>query len=193
MRRREVRAKGIDDGLLQRALRRRVVSSPDGRYSLNDVDAIRAFGGAAGATPEPAGPVRRQSGFVTKPFVWNVELEEAWVRRGAHPAELPDGYFQVPGEPRLVTPANVFQYTVHGPVPTRPTARYVRRSAGYELRDGRLRWFDQDDRFAVLEEGEPMQPEWVTSNRDFLHAVDEMKRETYRRQSAQTGRRDLSH
>jgi excisionase family DNA binding protein len=174
MRPREVRGKGVDDDVLKRALRKKIVSSPDGRYCLSDVDAIL---GAANAV----GPVRRQSGFAAKAFEWNEELEMAWVRRGAHPEQLPDGYFDVPGDPRFVQPANVFLYTAHGAVPDRPNARYVRRSAGYEQRDSELRWCEEDDRFDILDDGEPMKPEWAASSLAFRHAEQRMKRETYRR------------
>jgi hypothetical protein len=180
MRPHELRGKGIDDALLDRALRKRIVASPDGRYSLGDLDAILAFGAAARfGPPKLDGPVRHQSGFTSKPFAWNEELQRAFVLSGAHPPELPEGYFEVPGEPRLITPANVFLYTLHGPVPNRPTARYVRRSAGYEVRDGELRWYEEDDRFAILEEGETMEPEWVASNQAFRHAEVRMQHETY--------------
>ncbi len=178
-----LRDKGIHDELLDRALRRRIVSSPDGRYSLNDVEAILAFGAAAKPTPNPAGPVRRQSGFVIKAFEWNEEMEEAHVQAGASVEKLPDGYFEVEGDPPLLTPPNVFLHEVTSePVPGRPGARFVRRLSGYELGDdGVLRWCEQNDRFDILEPGESLKPEQVASNRKYYLQMWRMKRETYRR------------
>jgi hypothetical protein len=121
--------------------------------------------------------VRRQSGLVGKCIAWTAADEIAWVQHGADPAELPDGYFELPKSPRFIAPAGVWKYTLlDANVPGRPGARYVRRSAGYEHRDGRLAWREENDRFAVLGENEPMKDEWTDSNRDYRIAEERWER-----------------
>jgi hypothetical protein len=121
--------------------------------------------------------VRRQSGLVRKCVAWTVRDELAWVERGADPAELPDGYFELPRSPRFIASAGIWKYTVvDAPVPDRPRARYVRRTAGYELRGGQLVWCEENDRFAVLDENEPMKQEWTDSNREHRIAEERWER-----------------
>jgi hypothetical protein len=187
LRKNEVRNLGVDQKLLSRALRTNVVSGRDGRFSLEDVEAVLALGGAAEAPMQTVAPVRRQSGFAVRAFHWTQEDEVGWVACSADPAQLPDGYFDLPGPPRFIGPADVWRYTPDARVPGRPGERYVRRSAGYENRDGVLVWCEENDQFARIRAGEPMPQEWVESNRAYRLAEERWAREAYRRQHKERG------
>jgi hypothetical protein len=188
LRKHKVRDLGIEPALLERALRTRVVTPSHGRLSLDDLDAIRAFGAGGKAPPAPSVPPPRQSGVVPKALEWNANDEAAWVERGAHPEELPDGYFDMPTAPEFIGPADLFRYTPGDPVPDRSGARYVRRSAGYERRDGRLVWCEQDDRFAVLKRGESLSREQQDSNREYRLRKARWKREVWLRKHRRKAR-----
>jgi hypothetical protein len=175
---RQVRARGISPALLERAIRHGVVQPSHDRFSLVDLEVIGKWTGAVSAPSALATVgVRRQSGLVRKSIAWTAADEIAWVERGADPAELPDGYFELPRSPRFIPPTGVWKYTlVDATVPDWPGARYVRRSAGYERRDGQLIWCEENDRFDVLGETESMKRGWTDSNRDYRIAEERWKR-----------------
>jgi hypothetical protein len=168
LQRREVLARGISPRLLDRAVRERIAVPIQGRFSLRDLEAIAEWPGTPkddSAAPHPAG-VRRQSGFV-RALQWNQRKEMEWVERGADPWELPPGYFDLPKPPRFIGPADLFRYTLGAPVPNKPGARYVRRSPGYERRDGKLVWCEQDDQFDKLPKNARLPQKWSDANREY--------------------------
>jgi hypothetical protein len=179
--RREVLARGVPPGRLERAIREGVVRPIHGRFSMRDMDALVERSKQTAATSTPAGG-HRPSGFTRKAFEWTEQDELSWVERGADPSELPDAYFDLPTPPRFIPPPNVWRYAFDAPVPGRPGSRYIRRSAGYERNGGRLVWCEENDRFDVRGKNDPMPQAWIDSGRAHRLAEERWVRAWWSRQ-----------
>ena len=163
--------------ILESAIRSEVVTPADGRFSLDDVDELKrlaALGHVAPGSPIP----RRSSGIRLASFRWAVEDEVAWVRAGADPAQLPDGYWATPVPPRLIPPADVFYYELGE---RRSETQFIRRSEGYEKRSEDFVWCQAKERFHRLRVGDSMPRAWVESSHRWAIAAEQWLREWQRR------------
>jgi hypothetical protein len=184
LRPRDLHERGVSPEILARALAAGVVAPGVGsaadRFSLDDLAVLLAFdrGERQRRSELPRRPI---SGIVPKPLADDVDGECEWVARGAEPAELSDEHFDDPKPRAVILPAGVFHYEPGDPVPGLPDARWWRRSQGYDYVDGELWWFEANDRFAILRDGEEMPREWVESNRRHRLATQRWRAEHGRR------------